>query len=85
MLKELKDFGKGYPTRAVVEVSVLKEPTLMVEEEVRLFRGFTEFERIKYLKRILEAKKRTADVATLDGRYLKWFEYMKERETNGDS
>ena len=80
MLNELKDFGEGYPTRAVVEVSVLEEPTLMIEEEVRLFRGFTEFERIKYLKRILEAKKRAADVATLDGRYLKWFEYRNEKQ-----
>jgi hypothetical protein len=52
----------------------------MTEEQIRLFKGFTLFERKRHLQRLMEAKKRAVDVVTLDGRYLKWSEFLNEEE-----
>lgn len=68
----------GYPTNPVVEVEINERVSLMVEIEVLAFKGFGELERKRYEKRILEAKKRGMDVATLDGRYLKWYDFLRE-------
>lgn len=65
-----------YPTEPAVEVLFSDHTlTLFTEAQLNQFRGFTEFECRRYLKKLLEGKKRAADVVTLDDQYLKWCEY----------
>lgn len=67
-------------TRPVAEVKVGDLISLMTELEVASFIGFTPFQRARYLKRIKDAAKRSADVATLDNKFLTWDEWRKPNE-----
>jgi hypothetical protein len=69
----------GYSKKPLVETDICGIVKLSSEIEIQSLSSFVidDFTRKKYLRRILEAKKRSVDVVTLDEKYLSFNEYFE--------